>query len=564
VTQAPKQDQTDGQPSRLGVGSDPAHDQAVAEDQVEDAFSGPSTRAGAGSRAAPGRCSRPSCRQPWSGRRPSSVSPRSPAPAVADTGTRPLVSYRRARALELRAQGKGYAEIAREVGYANKGTAHKVIAQALEAREVQDVDFLRRIAMDRLDALHRALWPAAMTGDVPAVLALMRINDTRCRLRGLYEHRGTATIRSRRRPAGTTATGLPRWSSTRTTAGTRAATSTGASDDPRGGDSDHGRRAARSATDLTAAAGGMSALGLTNSMTSGSSTAAPCAPGSSRPGTPQCSRGSVVAMTMKSTFSGSLRDLWDVPPGCAGAGRRCGRSVMSSSSIRRAAGVAVVATVLVACGSTSPSAKPKDRVAVTTGPSESQAPAAAMWSADGAFFGVDRTSWPGSMEDARTLLAALPAEIGGEARQYLPKFSDSEEFEGEPAGVGDESAVVSYGQDLSVLVSDDTFSGGPETPPEVVGAQGKLAATFGLVYICDPDTYEGTIKPHPEFPVPGSSEVAATTPAWFSCRIDGAEGAEDFSAQAVGWTSGKTAWLAVGPDDAAVREFVTALHQAKG
>ncbi len=66
---------------------------------------------------------------------------------------------------------------------------HKVISQALEAREAQDVDFLRQIAMDRLDALHRALWPAAMAGDVPAVMALLRINDTRCRLLGLYEHR---------------------------------------------------------------------------------------------------------------------------------------------------------------------------------------------------------------------------------------------------------------------------------------------------------------------------------------------------------------------------------------
>ncbi len=38
VTQAPEQDRTEEQPSRPGVGSDPAHDQAVAEKQVEDAF----------------------------------------------------------------------------------------------------------------------------------------------------------------------------------------------------------------------------------------------------------------------------------------------------------------------------------------------------------------------------------------------------------------------------------------------------------------------------------------------------------------------------------------------
>jgi hypothetical protein len=234
---------------------------------------------------------------------------------------------------------------------------------------------------------------------------------------------------------------------------------------------------------------------------------------------------------------------------------------MPASSVRRAVGVAVLATVLVACSSSSPSAEPKDSVAVMAGPSESSASEGGPWSADGPSYGVDKTSWPGSMEDARTLLAALPAEISGEARQYLPRLSDSEEFEGEPAGVGDESAVVSYGQALSVLVSDDKFAEQAGVP---VGAQAKLTATFGTMYACDPDTYEGTIKPHPEFPVPGPEEVDATTTAWFSCRIDGAEGAEDFSAQAVGWTSSKTAWLAIGPDDAAVRQVVTALHQAKG
>jgi len=234
-------------------------------------------------------------------------------------------------------------------------------------------------------------------------------------------------------------------------------------------------------------------------------------------------------------------------------------SVRSSSSIRRAVGVAVVAAVLVACGSARPSAtssaQPEDDVAVTTAPSESPAGGAAPWSADGASFGVDTTSWPGNMAAARDVLAALPEVVGGEARQLMLT---------EPDDAEDDFAGVSYGDRTSVLVSDDTFTGEPGAAPEVLGAQAKLAAMFGLGYVCDPDTYEGTIERHPEFPVPGSAEVEATTAAWFSCRIDGAEGAEDFTAQAVGWTSAKTAWLAVGPDDAAVRELVTALHQAKG
>ncbi len=75
-----------------------------------------------------------------------------------------MASYRRTRAVELRAQGKDYAEIARELGYANKGTAHKVIAQALQAREANSVDLLRTLELERLDAIHAAIWDAAMGG----------------------------------------------------------------------------------------------------------------------------------------------------------------------------------------------------------------------------------------------------------------------------------------------------------------------------------------------------------------------------------------------------------------
>ncbi len=100
-----------------------------------------------------------------------------------------LASYRRTRAVELRAQGKGYAEIARELGYANKGTAHKVIAQALEAREANSVDLLRTLELERLDALHAAIWDAAMAGEVRAVMPLLRIIDARCRLLGLHPQR---------------------------------------------------------------------------------------------------------------------------------------------------------------------------------------------------------------------------------------------------------------------------------------------------------------------------------------------------------------------------------------
>ncbi len=108
-----------------------------------------------------------------------------------------LASYRRTRAVELRAQGLGYAEIARELGYANKGTAHKVISQALEAREANSVDLLRTLELERLDAIHAAIWDTAMAGDVRAVMPLLRISDARCRLLGLHPQRQVKNPKAR-------------------------------------------------------------------------------------------------------------------------------------------------------------------------------------------------------------------------------------------------------------------------------------------------------------------------------------------------------------------------------
>ncbi len=101
-----------------------------------------------------------------------------------------LASWRKTRAVELRASGMSYAEIAAEVGYANRGTAHAVVTQALQSREAESVDLLRQVEVARLNAVHAALWPRAMAGDVPAVMALLRIIEARCRLLGLYGEPG--------------------------------------------------------------------------------------------------------------------------------------------------------------------------------------------------------------------------------------------------------------------------------------------------------------------------------------------------------------------------------------
>ena len=70
-------------------------------------------------------------------------------------------------------------------GNTSRATAYNAITHALESRQADSVDHLRRLEFDRLDALHASLWPQAMTGHVPSVLALLRVIDLRTRLMGL-------------------------------------------------------------------------------------------------------------------------------------------------------------------------------------------------------------------------------------------------------------------------------------------------------------------------------------------------------------------------------------------
>ena len=59
------------------------------------------------------------------------------------------------------------------------------VSEALNAQIVEAVDHLRNLEVARLDKLQLAVWPAAMAGDVTAVVAAARIIMARCRLLGL-------------------------------------------------------------------------------------------------------------------------------------------------------------------------------------------------------------------------------------------------------------------------------------------------------------------------------------------------------------------------------------------
>lgn len=223
------------------------------------------------------------------------------------------------------------------------------------------------------------------------------------------------------------------------------------------------------------------------------------------------------------------------------------------SELLRAALVLTTAVLVSACGT-----EERDRT-----PSGS---AGGGWKAAGPSFGVDETTWPESMDGARASLNALPERLAGETRRLMPSPGDEPE---------DDYAAASYGEVASVIVSDDVITGdavdasgeqadGAVPPRTVVGAQRKLGVLFGLGYGCAPDSYAGNVAAEALFGRPELEQDRTSEQVWFSCDVDGAEGDEDFSARAVGWTSSRTAWLVIARDDATARSLIASLHEAAG
>ena len=112
---------------------------------------------------------------------------------------RALAKARAVRAVELAAAGKTYAAIADVLGYADRGTVHRIVRKELEARSAESVDLLRAVEVARLDALQRGLWDAAMAGDPASCAAVVRIIDQRVRLLGSWVRPWPGPGRARRR-----------------------------------------------------------------------------------------------------------------------------------------------------------------------------------------------------------------------------------------------------------------------------------------------------------------------------------------------------------------------------
>jgi len=93
--------------------------------------------------------------------------------------------YRAAVAVELRMAGAEYADIAKELGYADKSGAWRAVQRSLKARTVDAVDRYRMVRYAELESIHRREWPLAMMDDFPAVDRVLKASRERVELLGL-------------------------------------------------------------------------------------------------------------------------------------------------------------------------------------------------------------------------------------------------------------------------------------------------------------------------------------------------------------------------------------------
>lgn len=89
------------------------------------------------------------------------------------------------RAIELRIEGWTLDAIAKELGWGDRASAHMAITRALAERRNDNLDALRDMEGNRLDALWRHNWPGVIKGNTRAIEVAIRIIERRARLFGL-------------------------------------------------------------------------------------------------------------------------------------------------------------------------------------------------------------------------------------------------------------------------------------------------------------------------------------------------------------------------------------------
>lgn len=106
---------------------------------------------------------------------------------------------RQLQAMEYRRQGKSFRKIAKLLGLASQGTVFDLVKSALaETRDQckETAEEHREEELERLDAIHEAMYECALAGDAKAAAVCVNVSKRRAAMLGLdqpakVEHSGT-------------------------------------------------------------------------------------------------------------------------------------------------------------------------------------------------------------------------------------------------------------------------------------------------------------------------------------------------------------------------------------
>ena len=107
-------------------------------------------------------------------------------PGESKTSVRRLqANERRRQALELRAAGYTFKDIADHLGYAGPSEAYRSVMAGLKMTLQEPADEVRKLEIGRCNRLLNAIWEKGIKGDYGAIDRILKILERRARYLGL-------------------------------------------------------------------------------------------------------------------------------------------------------------------------------------------------------------------------------------------------------------------------------------------------------------------------------------------------------------------------------------------
>lgn len=107
--------------------------------------------------------------------------------------SRTLALSRKCEAVRHFRAGCTFDQIAKKVGFAHRGTAHRMVTEAFRERIDEDIDTHRRLEVERLDAVQAAMWDIMASSEpfedrTKAAALIVAVIKERSKILGLYDH----------------------------------------------------------------------------------------------------------------------------------------------------------------------------------------------------------------------------------------------------------------------------------------------------------------------------------------------------------------------------------------